>query len=99
MNLVSLYNRDFRHLNSSGPDDPTATVYKCEVEAYVGCFLRYNSSIRFMATESGEIIWAPDYVCKSISKDGRNIKPELLEHLLANCREATIEYLESNFKG
>lgn len=95
--LVSVYNRRFRHLNSTGPRDPTATVYMVsEHDPYPERLVK-GDAVRFLTTQAGGIIWAPENVRESISRDGVTIKPELLLQLLTTFHVTTIEQLDANF--
>lgn len=95
--LVSVYNRRFRHLNSTGPKDPTATVYMVsETDDYPTRMVN-GDGVRFLATQAGGIIWAPDNVRQSISRDGETIKPELLLQILSTCHVSTVAQLDVDF--
>lgn len=83
--LVAVYNRKFLHLSSSGPDDPTTTIYAFDVNQPYPDDLIKADAVRFLATERGGIIWMQnENVSRSISPDGEVMKTEVL----LNCRRA-----------
>lgn len=88
--LVSVYNRSMRSLNSTGPHDPTATVYLVPDTCPFPQTLVDKDAVRFLATVHGGIIHASPAVLQSISTDGHTIKALLLAHLLKNARLSTV---------
>lgn len=96
--LVSVYNSAFRSLNSSGPNDPTTTVFMVPASCEFPQRLMDAGVLRFIATEFGGIIWASPETSQSISRDGEVIKNEVLSAILANVREGTIAGLTADLK-
>ncbi len=96
--LVSVYNRCFRSLNSSGPNDPTATVFLVgDGDAYPQTLCDADA-VRFLATQQGGIIYALPHVRQSISDDGATIKAALLVQMLLNCHIGSVEELTRQLK-
>lgn len=99
--LVSVYNRSFRSLNSSGPDDPTASVFIVgDTEPFPQKLMDANA-VRFIAFEYGGIIYASETVRQSIAAPYPMhglIKMAVLSSILKCCRQATVKELEDDLK-
>jgi hypothetical protein len=96
--LISVYNRAFKSLNSSGPDDPTTTVYMVDEDTPFPQKLMDADAVRFLASEYGGIVWAPDTVRQSIETAAGAMKASVLIAVLNSCRSATLAGLEADLK-